>query len=158
MGYLTYEDGSSGRIRVVNPQYLPYVTYQDMGGTLDETTFDEYEYEAETVVNWYTFDRLKKEQPENYPEALQRCMYQLIKIIVNKMQAMSLPTVENAGSTAAIVSQSNDGVSASYNVMSAKDVVQSADAEMQRCIQRYLQGVTNSLGHKLLYRGVYPNE
>ena len=30
--------------------YLTYEAYQNMGGTLDETTFNNYEYEAETIV------------------------------------------------------------------------------------------------------------
>ena len=30
--------------------------------------------------------------------------------------------------------------------------------ELQKAINRYLQGVRNSLGYKLLYRGIYPGE
>ena len=33
--------------------YLTYADYQNMGGTLDETAFNDFEYEAETIVNWY---------------------------------------------------------------------------------------------------------
>lgn len=29
---------------------------------------------------------------------------------------------------------------------------------MEDTVQKYLQGVTNSLGRKVLYRGIYPNE
>ena len=41
--------------------YLTYDEYQNMGGTLVETTFEEYEFTAECIVNWYTFNRLTKE-------------------------------------------------------------------------------------------------
>ena len=38
--------------------YLAYEDYQNMGGTLDETAFNDFEFEAETIVDWYTFNRL----------------------------------------------------------------------------------------------------
>jgi hypothetical protein len=31
--------------------YLTYSEYQDMGGTLDEVTFNDLEFEAEALVN-----------------------------------------------------------------------------------------------------------
>ena len=58
--------------------YLSYEDYQEMGGTLEETTFNSFEYEAETIVNWYTFNRLKGE--ETYPEELAKCIYRLIEL------------------------------------------------------------------------------
>ena len=62
--------------------YLTYEEYVEMGGTLDEATFNEYEFEARGLVDWYTFDRLKKET-ELSPEVKQ-CMYMLIKYITDK--------------------------------------------------------------------------
>ena len=59
---------------------------------------------------------------------------------------------------ATVASQSNDGVSISYNTLSAKDLLQSSEQDVMTCIKRYLQGVTNNLGRKLLYRGFYPGE
>lgn len=139
--------------------YLTYAEYQNMGGMLEETAFNDIEFEAETYVDWVTFNRLHKDA--EYPETLKKCMYHIIQLIVTKMEAMAVPTASgNSGNsiTAGIASQSNDGVSVSYNVISAKDMIQTSEAEIQKCIHRYLQGVTNSLGHKLLYRGLYPNE
>lgn len=151
--------------------YLSYADYQNMGGTLDETTFNEFEFEAETVVNWYTFNRLKNET--EYPPELGRCMYALIKLAKLKADAMMLgarttTVTGESGSTttvesAAIASQSNDGVSISYNMVTASDVfknlsVTAKGGEVENLVQRYLQGVVNSLGHRLLYRGLYPNE
>lgn len=138
--------------------YLLYSEYQNMGGTLDETLFNEFEFEAETQVDWYTFNRLRNE--EEYPERLKRCMYALISLIYRVQQASMLGDDGSGDSSinAAVASQSNDGVSISYNVMSAHDVVESSKTEIESIIQRYLQGVMNSLGRAVLYRGLYPGE
>lgn len=139
--------------------YLTYSDYQSFGGTLDETTFNDLEFEASSVVDWYTFNRLQKE--ENPPEALKRCMYKLIQYIEAGQQVSGIAgnTDESASAAgAAIASQSNDGVSISYNILSAKDVVENGKAQMEQIVKQYLSAVTNSLGQKVLYRGVYPNE
>lgn len=149
--------------------YLTYADYQSMGGTLDETAFNDFEFESECVINWYTFDRLKSE--ETLPEAVQRCVFALIKVAKIKADAMVLGlgvTASGGSSTSsavspAIASQSNDGVSISFNTISAKDVFGSLCAyqrgsEIENICRTYLQGVVNSLGHRVLYRGLYPNE
>lgn len=151
--------------------YLTYEDYTNMGGTLDDTTFSEYEFDAECIVNWYTFDRLKNET--EYPEQLTRCMYALIKLVKLRADALSLgaqTTTVSDGTTkttvvtgSTIASQSNDGVSVSYNTLSATDVISQLDVfkhggEFERIVKTYLQGVTNSLGRKVLYRGLYPDE
>lgn len=138
--------------------YLLYNEYQNMGGTLDETLFNELEFEAETQVDWYTFNRLQKET--TYPERLKQCMYALIKIIYTVQQASMLGDDGSGDGSinAAVASQSNDGVSISYNVISAKDAVDMSKDKIKDTIQKFLQGVVNSLGQKLLYRGLYPGE
>jgi hypothetical protein len=124
-----------------------------MGGTLDETTFTDYEIQAESVIDYVTFDRLRHDTI--FTERVRYCVYQLIKMVELKMQASTLGG-ENAGS--AITSQSNDGVSVSYNVLSASDVYKTSQDEMIKLIKMYLSGEKNSKGYLLLYRGVYPNE
>lgn len=138
--------------------YLTYAEYQNMGGTLDEALFNDLEFEAECQVNWYTFNRLKKD--DTYPEELKRCMYALIKIIYTVQQASMLGDDGSGDSdiNAAVASQSNDGVSISYNVVSARDAVEMSKDKIHNLIEQSLQGVVNSLGHKLLYRGLYPGE
>ena len=137
--------------------YLEYSEYTSYGGTLDEATFNKIEYEAEAYVNWYTFNRLKIE--ETYPEAVKKCMYAIIDLINNKMNTLNAGSGEGSGAgTGAIASQSNDGVSVSYNVLSAKELIDSSDKELKDIIQRYLQGVRNNLGYRLLFRGIYPGE
>lgn len=137
--------------------YLTYDEYTTMGGTLEETAYAEFEFEARAIIDWYTFCRLQKEV--EYPEAVKRCMYKLINLVRNRQQAMMVGSQSLDGSMqAGIASESNDGVSTSYNTLSAKDAADSIQKELETTIRMYLQGVKNSLGHKLLYRGVYADE
>ena len=138
--------------------YLTYSEYTAYGGTLDETTFNDLAFEAASVIDWYTFNRLQKET--TFPEAVKRCMYRLIEYIVTQQQVNGIGanTGISDGAGANIASQSNDGVSVSYNVLSARDVVETSKAQMGAVVNQYLSAVVNSLGQKVLYRGVYPNE
>lgn len=137
--------------------YLTYDEYTTMGGTLEETAYAEFEFEARAIIDWYTFCRLQKEV--EYPEAVKRCMYKLINLVRDRQQAMMVGSQSLDGSMqAGIASESNDGVSTSYNTLSAKDAADSIQKELETTIRMYLQGVKNSLGHKLLYRGVYADE
>lgn len=147
--------------------YLTYSEYQDFGGTLDETSFNDLEFDAESTVNWYTFNRLQK--PEwaealDKPE-LKRCVYQLIRIkqLENELLATS---AGGAGwgigwtKEAGITQESNDGVSTSYNVLSSGQLLAYAQGKknMQDLVDKYLGSIVNDLGRKLLYRGIYPGE
>ena len=138
--------------------YLTYAQYQAYGGTLDETTFNDYEFEARTRVDWYTFNRLQNDT--TFPESVTRCMYKLIQLIEKEAKASQVGGDESGDGavSAGVASQSNDGVSISYNVLSAKDLMDSVQKDVELCIKHYLQSVTNSLGYKLLYRGMYPGE
>ena len=134
--------------------YLTYAEYQSMGGTLSETEFENFEFEARSLIDWYTFNRLNNET--EYPEAVKRCVFKLIQLVQAK--GTSLPLGNASTGTATIASQSNDGVSIRYNVMSASQLFDSVKRETGEVIQRCLNGVVNSLGHRLLYRGVYADE
>jgi hypothetical protein len=137
--------------------YLTYSEYQDMGGTLDETTFNNMEFEARSYVDYVTFNRLQNE--EELPQAVKQCMYYLITLVTDKLNALTGTDISGTSSGGAVISsQSNDGVSVSYNVMAAKDILDSNTKEINNTINRYLQGVVNSLGQKVLYRGLYPGE
>lgn len=138
--------------------YLTYSDYQAYGGTLDETTFNDLEFESASIVDWYTFNRLQKDP--NPSEALKRCMYKLIQYILAQQQVSGISGQSGAsgGVMAGIASQSNDGVSVSYNILSAKDVIDNNKSQMGQIVKQYLSTVVNSLGQKVLYRGLYPNE
>ena len=137
--------------------YLTFDEYQEYGGTLEETTFQDLAFEAESVINWWTFNRLQSE--ETYPEAVKRCVYKLISLISDRQRAMIIDAQNADGTTnAGIAGESNDGVSTTYNTLSASEAADTLKNEMPTAIRMYLQGVKNSLGHNLLYRGIYPNE
>lgn len=141
--------------------YLTYEEYQQYGGTLDETAFNDIEFEAESYIDWYTFNRLWGQA--EYPARLKRCVYHIIKLIELKMQLMGQPTeaqkqqsIDGTGNQ--IASMSNDGVSISYGIVSAHEALELTKKEVDKTIEQQLAGVTNNLGRKLLYRGIYPNE
>ena len=139
--------------------YLTYDEYLTFGGTIDETAFDNLEFEARKIVDWWTYDRLQNE--ETYPEAVQRCMYKLITLLNDRNKAQILGKVDvedSAMKKAGIMQESNDGVSTMYNVVSADSAISRVDDEIKSTIRMYLQNVRNSLGRKVLYRGLYPGE
>lgn len=139
--------------------YLTYDEYLAFGGTVEETAFDNLEFEARTVIDWWTYNRLQND--EEYPEAVKRCMFKLINIIIAKQQAQLLKnngTVNTDVTESGIVQQSNDGVSTTYNIMSASEIIAQSGEDVKSTIRMYLQNVRNSLGRKVLYRGLYPGE
>jgi hypothetical protein len=139
--------------------YLTFEEYQQNGGTLSATTFNNFEFEAEALINYRTFNRLKN--VEVIPDEVKRLTRYLIDLAQKKADSLSLgnagdTTTSNAGSY--IKSQSNDGVSITYGGMSSTDLYRVCSAEANQAIDRYLVDVTDALGRKLLYRGLYPGE
>ena len=145
--------------------YLTYEQYIQYGGTLDESAFDMYEFEAAFKIDYYTFNRLKKDlgfdgQSENVKEAVKRCEYRLIDLMQMRDVANAVSGEGESGSSviAGFASQSNDGVSISYNVLSASEASANAQTEIDGTIRMYLGFCRNSLGQRLLYRGIYADE
>ena len=135
--------------------YLSYTEYLHMGGKLPEIEFEHFEFQAESEIDYATFSRLKNE--ETIPVAVKRLTFYIIYLMEKKAAAFSLgrgPDADNAF----ITSQSNDGVSVSYNGLEPSDLITLCKTDALNAIRSYLDGVTNSAGHKLLYRGVYPGE
>ena len=69
----------------------------------------------------------------------------------------------NGSGSQFIEAQSNDGVSVRYNAIDASDLFKTlsasgVDSPMAKTVFRYLQGVRNSKGYRLTYRGMYPDE
>lgn len=142
--------------------YLTYDEYSDMGGTLDETLFDTLRLDAQGYIDWYTFNRLWKEEwrTEDIMERVKICMYQLIGLVAAKSNLITPQGQVTGGinATAQVSQQSNDGVSTTYAVFNAEMLFAHAKEEIEDCITRYLSGIMNNAGRKLLYRGLYPNE
>ena len=144
----------------MSPRYLTYDEYAEAGGSLDETEFNYCAYEAESYIDWYTFNRLHNNT--EIPNAVKRCEFYLIGLIQERLTALGVSVPNSDGDTSdvlkSIMSQSNDGVSVSYNALSARDAISGLSDEIGKTIKRFLTGVTNELGRKLLYRGLYPGE
>jgi len=138
--------------------YLTYDEYTEMGGTLDETLFDNLRLDAQGYIDWHTFNRLWNET--EIPERVKICMYQLIALlnVTNNTLMPDVQSTHGINVNAQITNQSNDGVSSTYAVFSAEMLYEKAKKEIDSCISRYLMGVMNSAGRKLLYRGLYPGE
>ena len=147
--------------------YLNYDEFSEYGGTLDEAAFTDLAYDAESEINWYTFNRLKRPEWAYVLETqeLKRCMYQLIRIkqIENELLASSVGGV-GLGTAwkkeAGITQETNDGVSVSYNTMSSGDIMAyvNGDKTKRDLIKKYLGSMVNDLGRQLLYRGIYRGE
>lgn len=139
--------------------FLTYEDYQNMGGTLAEATFNQYEFMAECIVNHVTFGRLKNELV--YPEELPKLMYVLINLIEARNNALTNNYVSADGevSSGAITRQSNDGVTIEFNALSASSIMEyTNDKKLGDTVKMYLGGLKNSLGQSLTYRGLYPGE
>lgn len=139
--------------------YLTYAEYQEYGGTLDEATFNNLEFQAEVQIDWFTFNRLQNDTTVSV--RVKRCVCMLIDLINNKMIATALPDVSGGTQStmnASIASQSNDGVSISYNVVSASQIVEKFQDDIKQCILLGLQGVKNEAGKLVTWRGIYPDE
>ena len=140
--------------------YLTYEAYVEMGGTLSASDFNFYAYEAESYIDWYTFNRLKKYS--EIPQEVLDCEFYLIRLVQSRLNALGIGVDDSSDNDnkalGRIMSRSNDGVSESYMSLSASDAIKSMSDEIGSVIKRRLQGVANELGQKLLYRGLYPGE
>lgn len=141
--------------------YLTYDEYTNYGGDLDEPQFEEQYYKAAGIVDRYTFNRFREDT--EFPNELKRLIYRLIKVNTISDGLIGLDVANDSiGSTGTVASESNDGVSISYNNMAAKDLYEligniSGDS-MVDYVKTYLNGVKNQKGYLVLYRGLYEDE
>ncbi len=147
--------------------YLSFSEYQEYGGTLEESAFQDLEFDAESTINWYTFNRLKRPEWQSVLETdeLKRCMYQLIRLkqMENELLASSSGGAGwGVGWTkeAGITQETNDGVSTSYNTMSSGELMNYFNGTKTKSdlIDKYLGSIVNDLGRSILYRGIYKGE
>lgn len=135
--------------------YLTYEEYRCMGGTLDDITFERLEFQAEAKINRATFNRLKGDT--EIPYEVKRLTHYLVDLMRKKELAFSLGK-DSVFTDAPITSQSNDGVSTSYNGLAPSDLIKLCESDIITAARSHLDGVTNQAGQKLLYRGLYPGE
>ena len=147
--------------------YLTYSEYIEFGGQLDETSFNDLEYDAESTINWYTFNRLQRPEWADALDTpqLKRCVYQLIRLKQLEDSLIMSGVGGMLGGTgwskeAGVIKESNDGVTTEYNLLSSGDLLAYANGAKPKkeLIERYLGSIINDLGRRLLYRGIYPGE
>lgn len=138
--------------------YLSYEEYLNYGGTLDRVTFNNYVFEAEAIINYYTFNRLMNDKTVS--QSVKQLTYVLINIAQKKASALALGMSNSTESNTGvyITRQSNDDVDTTYNSMSAANLFNLCKSEANQAIRRYLNNITNEAGHKVTYRGLYPGE
>lgn len=125
-------------------QYLTYLEYQALGGTLDQTPFNLLEFEARNQIDLRTHNRLINE--ETIPQKVKMCDFHLIE----KINSYAEATSKASGN---IASESTDGYSITYiTAAQIKEIVKSKNAELQDIILSDLYGVVVNNEH-IIYNG-----
>ena len=121
-------------------QYLTYEEYRSLGGTLDQTSFDLLEFEAQNRVNLRTQNRLKNET--TIPKEVKLCIYNLINTLI---------TYEN-DQNRNIESEHVGEYSINYG-SNIKKIIQNKGNELDDIILNDLYGVIINNEH-IIYNGV----
>ncbi len=128
-------------------QYLTFLEYLDLGGTLEPTPFNLLEYEARRIIDIRTFNRLK--ELETIPEEVKLCEYKMINSINNY-----IATINSTAGTNGVSSENIDGYSVSYtNATQISDIIKSKSEELNDIVRSYLLGVIIN-GEHIMYCGV----
>lgn len=126
-------------------QYLSYEEYMNLGGSLEEVSFNELEYECRRIIDSRTQNRLKN--TEEIPQE--------VKMLENKMiQDLQKYYISLEKAQSGISSENTDGYSVTY--ISSNQIGQLVSDNinvLQDLISTYLFGVIVNNEH-LLYCGV----
>lgn len=101
--------------------YLTYDEYVQMGGNVDAALYPRLEYKARKKIDYYTQNRIQA--LEDVPEAVKMCMFELIQLLA-----------QSTSDEPIIQSESNNGVSVSYKVMTEQE----QNAKAAQIIREYL--------------------
>lgn len=119
-------------------QYLTFLEYLDLGGTLKQTPFNLSEFEARKKIDVLTQNRLKN--AEDIPEEVKLCEYNIISKIDEYLKS----------NISGISSESTDGYSVTYKDI--KQVIEEKNTEIEDIILTELYGVIYNNEH-IIYRG-----
>ena len=125
-----------------NNQYLTYEEYTDLGGTLEETPFNLLEYQAQKIIDKYTFGRLMT--LETQTQDVKLCVAHLLTIIE------SYDPLEKQ--SRGIASENTDGYSVSYN-NDISNIVSSKTLELKNIVYTDLAECKLEDGTPYLYIG-----
>lgn len=140
--------------------YLTYAEYQNYGGDLEETVFTNLSFRAEGIINRYTYNRFKNDA--EFPEELKRLVFRIINLLILADSALGINSDGAIVGKGPVNSQSNDGLSTSYNNLTASELYKltggSDGVAIRNTIKDYLSGVKNQSGKLVLYKGLYEDE
>ncbi len=94
--------------------YLSPEDYMKYGGQLDKNQFDRIRFRAEKEIDKHTQARLKDVKYDDITEDVKCCMYELMDYIDNNL---------SGGDIRAVQSESNDGVSTTFETKSAHNAM-----------------------------------
>lgn len=123
-------------------QYLTYIEYVELGGTLDETPFNILEFEAQLIIDNCTFGRLKNlniQKPE-----VKLC---IMSLIPNLKVYADLNAKDRS-----ITSEHTDGYSVTYAGISAELTI-AETKQVHKIIDNYLGECKLPDGTPYLYIG-----
>ena len=127
-------------------QYLTYLEYTSLGGTLPETSFNLLEYEARKQIDLRTQRRLV--DLETIPNEVKLCDFHLI----SKIESFAR-TIQTASSKD-ITQESIDGYSVTYlSPSEISNIVSSKNYELEDIMLTDLYGVIVNNEH-IIYNGV----
>jgi len=132
--------------------YLTYAEYQNMGGTLTQTAFNNVLIDAEALIDWYTFNRLVTVTPVDLK--VKQCAMKLIDLVVARQNNL----VSSVNATSPITMEQNDGVTVQYATFTASELLNTSDKEISKIVKHYLNTVKGKNNKPVLYRGLYEDE
>lgn len=125
-------------------RYINYEEYIDLGGELTEKDFARFGFMAESKLNMITRNRVYKDVITGntlaYTESLKRLMLELCDLCKELSSA----------SKSKVASQSNQGMSKSYESASKSDI----EASIYDACSTYLGSYRDNRGTPLMYMGV----
>ena len=128
-------------------QYLTFLEFINLGGSLEPTPFNLLEFEARRIIDIKTSNRLK--DLEEIPQEVKLCEFKMINSIKNYIE-----TINGATSNNGVASENTDGYSVSYNnATQISDIVKSKSDELNDIVRNYLLEVIVN-GEHILYCGV----
>lgn len=122
--------------------YLKYDDFEDMGGIVNEDSYERLEMKARMQIDRATFGRLTAMDAADIPDSVKFCMYDLITAIAAEEATGGI------ASGRSVTAMSNDGVSLSFG--SGK----SEATRYRGIIHSWLAGEVDACGTPLLYAGV----
>ena len=127
----------------ISGQYLTYLEYKALGGTLAETPFKILEFEARQNVDKYTFGRLKELEEQN--QEVKLCIYKLMGLL----ESYDKQETQNKN----VASENTDGYSISYATPSTS-ISDAKNNETKNIVREYLVDCKLEDGTPYMYCGV----